>query len=136
MLTINHIHTADTAALRVLAMLQRGLEWLGEKHETAVVNAAYRVAEAKAAVIGKAEDKISELEDDRAELVAYGVEAKLILRDKYRAALEALDKELVAKDDAINIGLSLAAQELVAATQAYEQVLDEVDTKLGVEVTA
>jgi regulator of protease activity HflC (stomatin/prohibitin superfamily) len=86
--------------------------------------------------IGKVEDKISDLEDDRAELMAHSVEARTILQRKYRAALEALDAEIVAKGDKIHAGLAAAAEELVAATKAYDQTVSAAYEKLGVGVCA
>ena len=136
MLTINRIAAADYVALRVIAALHRAWSWLDDRHETTVMNAAYRVVEKQAAAISKAEDKISDLEDNRAELVAYGVEARIILQHKYIAALDALHVEIVTKEDKINAGLAAAAEELVAATKAYEQVQSEALDKLGLEVGA
>ena len=110
MLTIDRLAKIDSLAMRIMATLYRGLEWVGDKYEASLVDAAYKVAEAKAAAIGKAEDKISDLEDARAELVAHGVEAKLLLQAKYKAALAALDKEIVAKGDKLGTDLAAAAE--------------------------
>ena len=73
MLTIDRLAKIDNIAGSILVALHRGVEWIGDQYEASLVNAAYRVAEAKAAAIGKAEDKISDLEDARSELVAHGV---------------------------------------------------------------
>lgn len=89
--------------------------------------------QAKAAAIGKAAAKISDLEDDRAELVAHGAEAQAVLREKYKAALEALDKELKAKGDKLDSDLAAAAAALVAADKAYEATVKAARDKLGVE---
>ena len=136
MLTVDRIAKVDSIISTLLITLYRAVERLGGKHETLIVNAAYKVAEAKAVAIGKAEDKISDLEDDRDELVAHGVEARDILRRKHWAALDALAAEIVAKEDNINAGLAAAAEELVAATKAYDQTVTAAYEKLGVGVEA
>ena len=136
MLTVDRIAKVDSILGSLLTTLYRALERIGDKHEALIVNAAYKVAEAKAVAIGKAEDKISALEDDRAELVAHSVEARDILQRKYRAALDALADEIVAKEDKIHAGLAAAAEELVAATKAYDQTVSAAYEKLGVGVEA
>ena len=136
MLTIDRLAKIDSLAMRIMATLYRGLEWVGDQYEARLVDAAYKVAEAKAAAIDKTADKISDLEDDRVELMAYSVEARTILQRKYRAALEALDAEIVAKGDKIGAGLAAAAEELVAADKAYEATIKAAYEKLGVGVEA
>ena len=136
MLTIDRLAKIDSLAMRIMATLYRGLEWVGDHYEARLVDAAYKVAEAKAAAIGKAEDKISDLEDARSELVAHGVEAKLLLQEKYKAALAALDKELAAKGDKLDTDLAAAAQALVAANKDYDTTIRAASDKLGVEVEA
>lgn len=134
MLTIDRLAKIDNIAGSILVALHRGVAWIGDQYEARLVDAAYRVAEAKAAAVGKAEAKISDLEDDRAELVAYGVEARTILQRKYREALEALTREIEAKEDKISADLAAAAEELVAATKEYEQTVGAAYEKLGVGV--
>ena len=134
MLTIDHLAKIDSIAPRILRALRRGLKWAGDQYEVLLVDAAYKVAEAKAAAIDKAEDKISDLEDARAELVAHGVEARVLLQEKYRAALAALDKELAAKGDKLDTDLAAAAEALVAADKAYDATIRAANEKLGVEV--
>lgn len=136
MLTIDQLAKIDKLAASIFGALYRGIEWIGDSYEALLVDAAYRVAEAKAAVIGKAEDKISDLEDARAELVAYGVEAKVLLQEKYQAALAALDKELAAKGDKLNTDLAAAAEALVAANKDYDATVRAASDKLDVEVDA
>ena len=136
MLTIDRIAKVDSILGSLLTTLYRAAERLGDKHVALIVNAAYKVAEAKAAAIGKIEGKISGLEDDRAELVAYGVEARTILQRKYREALEALTREIEAKEDKLNADLAAAAEALVAANKAYDATMQEAADKLGVEVYA
>ena len=136
MLTIDRLHKVDTIAASIIAALYRGIEWIGDHYEARLVDAAYRVAEAKAAVIGKAEDKISNLEDARSELVAHHVESSAILQQKYKAALDALAAEIAAKEDKINTDLAAAAEALVTATKDYDATVRDADDKLGVEVDA
>ena len=136
MLTVDRIAKVDSILGSLLATLYRAIERIGDKHEALIVNAAYKVAEAKAVAIGKAEDKISDLEDDRAELVAYSVKARTILQHKYWAALDALAAEIVAKEDKIHAGLAAAAEELVAASKEYDQTLTAAYERLGVDVEA
>lgn len=134
MLTIERLAKIDRIATRIIAALHRGIEWVGDHYEARLVDAAYRVAEAKAAAIGKTEDKISDLEDARSELVAHGVEAKVLLQEKYKAALAALDKELAAKGDKLDTDLAAAAEALVAANKDYTATIRAANEKLGVEV--
>lgn len=136
MLTIDRLHKVDTIATSIIAALYRGIEWIGDHYEARLVAAAYKVAEAKATAIGKAAAKISGLEDARAELVAHGAEAQAVLREKYKAALEALDKELKAKGDKLDADLAAAAETLVAANKAYDATIRAANEKLGVEVGA
>ena len=136
MLTIDRLAKIDNLAQRIIAALYRSIEWLGDKYEASLVDAAYKVAEAKAKAIGKAEDKISDLEDARSELVAHSVEARGLLQEKYKAALAALDKELAAKGDKLGTDLAAAAAALFAATKAYDATIRAANDKLGVEVEA
>lgn len=136
MLTIDQLAKIDSVAQRIVAAIYRGLYWVGCRYDGLLVDAAYKVAEAKAAAIGKIEDKISDLEDARSELVAHGVEAKVLLQEKYKAALAALDKELAAKGDKLDTDLAAAAEALVAANKAYDDTVREANEKLGVEVDA
>ena len=75
MLTIDQLAKIDKLVARIITAVYRGTAWVADHYEARLVDAAYRVAEAKAVAIGKAEDKISNLEDARSELVAHGVEA-------------------------------------------------------------
>ena len=136
MLTIDRLAKIDSLAIRIMATIYHGLEWVGDQYEARLVDAAYKVAEAKAAAIGKAAAKISDLEDARAELVAHGAEAQAVLREKYEAALAALHKELAAKGDKLDSDLAAAAGALVAADKAYEATVKAASDKLGVEVDA
>ena len=136
MLAIDRLAKIDSIAMHIIIALYRGLEWVGDQYEARLVDAAYKVAEAKATAIGKAAAKISDLEDARAELVAHGAEAQAVLREKYKAALAALDKELAAKGDKLDTDLAAAAEALVAADKAYEATVKAASDKLGIEVDA
>mgnify|MGYP000328943612 FL=1 len=136
MLTIDRLAKIDRIVLLTRAAIYRGLEQVGDHIEARLVDAAYKVAEAKAAAIGKAAAKISDLEDARAELVAHGAEAQAVLREKYKAALEALDKELKAKGDKLDSDLAAAAEAMVAADKAYEATVKAASDKLHIEVDA
>ena len=136
MLTIDRLAKIDSLAQRTIAALYRSIGWLGDHYEARLVDATYRVAESKAAAIAKAEDKISDLEDDRAELVAYVSEARTILQRKYLEALEALTRELETKDAKLNAELAAAAEALVAANKDYAATIRAASEKLGVEVDA
>jgi hypothetical protein len=136
MLTIDQLVKIDNLATSIIAAMHRFIARMGARYDDLLVDAAYRMAEAKAAVIGKAEDKISNLEDARSELVAHGVEAKVLLQEKYKAALAALDKELAAKGDKLDTDLAAAAEALVAANKDYDATVRDANDKLGVEVDA
>ena len=134
MLTIDQLVKIDNLANSIITAMHRFIARMGARYDDLLVDAAYRVAEAKAAAIGKAEDKISDLEDARSELVAHGVEAKVLLQEKYKAALAALDKELAAKGDKLDNALAAAAKALVEAEKDYDATIRAANDKLGVEV--
>ena len=134
MLSIDRLAKIDNMATRIITALYRGIEWVCDHYEARLVAAAYRVVEAKAAAIGKAEDKISDLKDACSELVAHDVEAKVLLKEKYKAALAALNKELAAKGDKLDTDLAAAAEALVAANKDYDATVLAANDKLGVEV--
>ena len=136
MLTIDQLVKIDNLANSIITAMHRFIAGIGARYDDRLVDAAYRVTEAKAAAIGKAEDKISNLEDARSELVAYGVESRTILQQKYKAALDALAAEIAAKEDKINADLAAAAEALVAATKDYDATVRDANDKLGVEVDA
>ena len=136
MLTIDQLTKIDNLANSIITAMHRFIARMGARYDDLLVDAAYRVAEAKAAAIGKAEDKISDLEDARSELVAYGVESQAILQQKYKAALDALAAEIAAKEDKINADLAAAAEALVAANKDYDATVQAASVKLGVEVDA
>ena len=116
--------------------LSSGLDWLELKYEDFLVNTTYRVVEAKAAAIDKAEDKISALEDAGCELEAYVSEAMAVLVEKHKAALAALGQEVAAKQEKLRADLAAAAVAVVAARKAYDATIRAANEKLGVEVKA
>ena len=136
MLTIDRLAKIDRIAMRIMAALYRGLEWAGDQYEARLADAVYKVAETKAAAIAKAEDKISDLEDARSELLAYGAAAEVLLREQYKATLAALDKAMEAKGDKLDADLAAAAESLVAADKAYTATIRAAKEKLDVEVDA
>ena len=136
MLTIDRLAKIDRIAMRIIATIYRGLEWAGDQYEDRLADAAYKVAETKAAAIVKAEDKISDLEDARSELLAYGAAAEVLLREQYKAALAALGKAMEAKGDKLDADLAAAAESLVAADKAYTATIRAAKEKLDVEVDA
>lgn len=136
MLTIDRIAKVDSILGSLLATLYRAVERIGDKHEDLIVNAAYKVAEARAAAISKAEDKISDLEDASAELEAYVAEEMARLAEKHKDALALLGLEVAVKQDKLREGLAAAAEALVAAHKAYDATIRAANEKLGVEVDA
>lgn len=136
MLTIDRLAKIDSIAMRIMATLYRGLEWVGDHYEARLVNAAYNVAEAKAAAIGKAAAKISDLEDEQAEAAATYIEAKDKLRADFLRLAESLDKAQAKTEADIQDKLASAALALVAADKAYEATVKAASDKLGVEVDA
>ena len=134
MITIDRLAKLDAIANAVFKALNSGLDWLGLKYEDFLINTTYRVVEAKAAAIDKAEDKISALEDSRSALVAEGVEAKARLLAQHRIALSALEDEIYEREDALLADLAQAARTLVAVDKEYEATVKAAFAKLGVEI--
>ena len=134
MLTIEHLHKVDTIVARTLAALHRGIEWVGDHYDARLVDAAYRVAAAKAAAIGKAEDKINDLEDEQAEALAAYSEAKDKLRAELRRLVDSLDKAHAKAVADLNDKLASAAMVLVEAEKDYDATVRAANDKLGVEV--
>ena len=136
MFTIDRLAKLDAIADAVFKALRSGLGWLELKYEDFLVNTTYRVVEAKAAAIDKAEDKISALEDAGCELEAYVSEAMAVLVEKHKAALAALGQEVAAKQEKLRADLAAAAEAVVAARKAYDATIQEADEKLDVKVEA
>lgn len=136
MLTIDRLAKLDALATRAFTAVRKGVDWLGDQYETRLVNATYRVAEAKAAAIDKISDKILDLEDAKAEAAAAYIEAKAELRADFERLVESLDK---AKDKAtadIHAKIADAALALVAAGKDYDSTVKAASDKLGVEIPA
>ena len=136
MLTIARLATIVNFAISILVVLYRGIEWIGDQYEARLVNAAYRVAEAKAAAIGKAAAQISDLEDEQAEAAAAYIEAKDKLRADFLRLAASLDKAQAKTEAEIQDKLASAALELVAAEKAYEATVKAASDKLAIEVRA
>ena len=60
----------------------------------------------------------------------------MLLQEKYKAELAALDKELKAKGDKLDTDYAAAAEAFVAATKAYDQTVSAANEKLGVGIEA
>ena len=136
MLTIDRLAKVDTIVTRIIAALHRGIEWAGDHYEARLVDAAYKVAESKAAAIGKAAAKISDLEDEQAEAAATYIEAKAKLRADFQRLVESLDNAQAKAEADVQDKLASAALALVAADKAYEATVKAASEKLGVGVEA
>ena len=136
MLTIDRLAKIDNIACSILVALHRGVEWIGDHYEACMVDAAYKVAEAKATAIGKAAAKISDLEDEQAMSAAAYIEAKDKLRADFLRLAASLDKAQAKAEADIQDKLASAALALVAADKAYEATIKAASDKLGVAVEA
>lgn len=136
MFTIDRLAKIDSIATRIIAALYRGVEWVRDHYEDRLVDATYRVVEAKAAAIGKAEDKISDLEDAKAEAAATYIEAKAKLRADFERLVESLDKTQAKTEADMHAKIADAALALVAADKDYDATIRAANEKLGVEVGA
>lgn len=136
MFTIDRLDKLDAIANAVFKALNSGLDWLGLKYEDFLVNTTYRVAEAKAAAIDKAEEKISDLEDAKAEAEATYVEARAKLRADFERLVESLDNAQAKAEADMHDKIADAALALVAARKVYDATIQEADEKLGVKVEA
>ena len=134
MLTIDRLAKIDRIAARIIAALYRGVEWVGDHYEDFLVDATYRVVEAKSRAVSKAEGKIDALVDARIALEADFEEAKARLKAKYQLALGVLEEERYDKDDALRADLAEAGQQLAAAGKDYDATVDAALVKLDVEV--
>lgn len=136
MFTIDRLAKLDAIANAVFKALYSGGAWLERKYEDFLVNTTYRVVEAKAAAIDKAEDKISALDGAGCELESYVAEAMAMLVEKHKAALAALGQEVAAKQEKLRADLAAAAEAVVAARKAYDATIQEAGEKLDVRVEA
>ena len=136
MFTIDRLAKLDAIANAVFKALSSGLDWLGLKYEDFLVNTTYRVVEAKAAAIDKAEEKISDLEDAKAEAAATYIEAKAKLRADFERLVESLDNAQAKAEADMHDKIAAAALALVAADKEYEATVKAAFAKLGVEIEA
>lgn len=136
MFTIDRLAKIDSIATRIIAALYLGVEWVRDHYEARLVDATHRVAEAKAAAIGKAEDKISDLEDAKAEAAYKYIEAKAKLRADFERLVESLDKAQDKAEEDIHDKIAAAALALVAASKDYDATIKAASDKLGVEIEA
>lgn len=134
MFTIDRLAKLDAIADAVFKALSSGLDWLGLKYEDFLVNTTYRVVEAKAAAIDKAEEKISDLEDAKAEAAAKYIEAKAKLRANFERLVESLDNTQAKAEAAMHDKIADAALALVAADKEYEATVKAAFDKLDVEI--
>ena len=134
MFTIDRLAKIDSIATRSIDALYRGVEWVRDHYEARLVDATFRVAQAKTKAISKAEEKISALEDSRSAILAEIAEAKERLRAEYRIALSALEDESYEREDALRADLAQAARTLVAADKDYDATVKAASDKLGVEI--
>ena len=134
MLTIDRLAKLDALATRAFAAVRKGVDWLGDQYEIRLVNATYRVAEAKAAAIDKTAAKILDLEDAKAEAAAAYIEAKAKLRADFERLVESLDKAQDKIEADMHAKIADAALALVAADKDYEATVKAAFAKLGVEI--
>ena len=136
MSAIDKLAKIDAIATRIIYALRRGCGWVEDKYEDCLVDATYKVVEAKSRAVSKVEDKIAALEDAQIALEANFEEAKARLRAKYQLALGVLEEERYAKDDALRADLAEAVQKLVDAGKDYDATVDAALVKLNVKVEA
>lgn len=134
MFTIDRLAKLDAIAHAVFKALSSGLDWLDLKYEDFLVNTTYRVVEAKAAAIDKIEDKISDLEDAKAEAAAKYNEAKAKLLADFERLVESLDNAQAKDEAAMHDKIAAAALALVAADKEYEATVKAAFVKLDVEI--
>ena len=135
MITIDRLIKIDRITMRIMAALYRGLEWVGDQYEARLEDAAYKVVETKAAAIAKAEDKISDLEDEQAATGAAFIETKAKLRADFQRLIESLDRAQAKAEADVQDKLAAAALALVAADKAYADTIRAAKS-LDVEVSA
>ena len=134
MFTIDRLAKLDAIATAVFTALRQGLDWLGDQYEDFLLDATYRVVEAKARAVNKAEEKVNALEDARIALEADFEEAKARLKAKYQLALGVLEDEIYEREDALLADLAQAARSLVDAGKDYDATVDAALVKLDWEI--
>lgn len=136
MFTIDRLAKLDAIANAVFKALSSGLDWLDHKYEDFLVNTTYRVIEAKAAAVAKAEEKISDLEDAKAEAAATYIEAKAKLRADFERLAESLDKAKAKTEAEMRAKIADAQLALFAPGMDYDATVEAASDKLGVEIKA
>ena len=136
MFTIDRLAKLDAIATAVFTALREGIDWLGEKYEDFLVNATYRVTEAKERAISKAKYKLYDLEDEQTEAAAAYSEAKAKMRANFERLVESLDKAQAKTEADMRAKIADAALVLVAADKDYDATVEAALDKLGVEVKA
>ena len=134
MLTIDRLAKLDDLATRAFTAVRKGVDWLGDQYETRLVNATYRVVEAKAAAIDKTSDKIFDLEDAYFEAGATYIEAKAKLRADFERLVESLDKAQAKADADMHAKLAAAALAHLTGLKDYDATVKAASDKLGVEI--
>lgn len=134
MFTIDRLAKIDSIATRIIAALYRGIEWVRDHYEDRLVDATYRVVEAKERAISKAEYKVYDLEDEQAEAAASYSEEKAKLRADFERLVESLDKAQAKTEADMHAKIADAALALVAADKDYEATVKAAFAKLGVEI--
>ena len=134
MFTIDRLAKLDAIATAVFTALRNATDWLGLKYEDFLIDATYRVVEAKARAVNKAEEKVNALGDSRSAIAAAGAEAKARLLAQHRIALSALEDEIYEREDALLADLAQAARNLVDAGKDYDATVEEALVKLDVEI--
>ena len=134
MLTIDRLVKLDDLATRAFTAVRKGVDWLGDQYETRLVNATYRVVEAKAAAIDKTSDKIFDLEDAYIGAGATYIEAKAKLRADFERLVESLDKAQATAEADLHAKLAAAALAHLAGLKDYDATVKAASDKLGVEI--
>lgn len=134
MFTIDRLVKLDDIATAVFTVLRNSIDWLGLKYEDFLVNATYRVVEAKERAISKAEYKVYDLEDEQAEAASTYIEAKAKLRADFERLVESLDKAQAKTEADMHAKIADAALALVAADKDYAATVKAAFAKLGVEI--
>ena len=99
-----------------------------------LVDATYKELERKAQRVHEVKEMISELEDTRVTLLAYGQEADDRLYAGYKARRDAIIQQLLSEHQRLDDALAEAAEALVAANEDYEVTVEEARDTLGIEV--
>ena len=99
-----------------------------------LVDAAYKELERKAQRVHEVKEMISELEDTRITLIAYGQEADDRLYAGFKAARDAMIQQLLSEHHMLDDLMAEAAEALVAANEDYISTLKVARETLGIEV--